>query len=549
VDGTKQSARASFRGPRSFREHSLERFEALEVKHLTSQDTFPVDAPESVSPSWLSQHRKTLRFFAALVSVLTIGVMLLAFGTRRATAPGKAQPKTVAVLPFKPLNPTSRDEALEIGMAEALIARLSGIGQIVVRPIGAVRGYAETPQEAVDVGDELQADVVLGGNLERTADRVKVSVHLDDVRNRVTLWSQEFDESAEGIFEIQDSISKRITHTLALRLNNSEQQNLTRRPTNSPQAYQLFLQSELLKDKRDYKQSLETYRKTLETDPNFALAFAGLGDACLKLIAEGTQKHDEADVLMIARASLAKALELDESLAEAHSSLAEVTYKFDFDWSKAEAEFKKAIDLNPNSANIRLAYGGFLLSLARFDASVVQMQKAQELDPNSLLVQQSIGVVCYFQRNYDESLRRFQKILQVDPNYEGALWWIENNYQQKVMFAEAFDTAIQDGLRTGRLSKHEAERRRKLFSESGWQGILRFRLAREKQKPKSAISHRKLAALYAQLGERDQAFSQLQAAIDQRDPFVTWLKIEPQYDSLRSDPRYRELLAQINMSP
>jgi TolB-like protein len=475
--------------------------------------------------------------------------MLLAFGTRRATAPVKAPPKMVAVLPFKPSNTAARDEALEIGMAEALIARLSGISQIVVRPIGAVRGYTETPKDAVDLGHELQVDVVLDGNLERTADRVKVSAHLYDVRSGKTLWSQKFDEGAESIFEIQDSISNRFTHALSLKLNTGEQNSLTKRPTNNVQAYQLYLQSELLKDKRDYKQSLETYRKTLETDPDFALAFAGLGDACLKLIAEGTQKTDETDVLMIARASLAKALELDDSLAEAHSSLAEITYKFDFDWSKAEAEFKKAIDLNPNSANIRLAYGESQLSLARFDASMAQMQKAQELDPNSLLVQQSIGVVYYFQRNYDESLKRFQKILQIDPNHEGALWWIENNYQQKVMFAEALDTAIQDGLRTGRLSKHEAERRRKLFSKSGWQGVLRFRLARENQKPKSAISHRKLAALYAQLGDRDQAFSQLQAAIDQHDPFITWLKIEPQYDSLRSDSRYRELLAQINMSP
>jgi tetratricopeptide (TPR) repeat protein len=178
-----------------------------------------------------------------------------------------------------------------------------------------------------------------------------------------------------------------------------------------------------------------------------------------------------------------------------------------------------------------------------------QLRKAQELDPNNLRVQQSIGMLLYFMRNYDESLKIFQKIQQMDPNYNGALWWIENNYQQKVMFAEALETAIQDGFRRGTLTPREAQQRKELFAESGWPGVLRFRLAIEKRKTKSTISHRKLAALYAQLGDKDAAFSELKAAIDQRDPFVIWLKIEPQYDSLRSDPRYRDLLLELNIGP
>ncbi len=473
--------------------------------------------------------------------------MLLAFGTRRATAPVKAPPKTVAVLPFKPLNAESRDESLEAGIAETLIARLSGVGQIVVRPFGATRSYTDPQKDLVEVGHAVQADAVLDGKIEKMGDRIKLSVRLLDVRHGAILWTEQFDENFQEIFRIEDSISTRVTNALSLRLSRSEENHLTKRYTNSAEAYQLFLQSEFLKDKRDYKRSFELYQQTIEADGNFVLAYAGLADACLKLISEGTTKLFEADALTIARASLSKALELDESLAEAHSTLAEISYAFDYDWSKAEAEFKKAVDLNPNSADIRLGYGGFLLSSSRFDDSMSQLRKARELDPNSLRVQQSIGMLLYFMRNYDESLKVFQKILETDQNYDGALWWIENNYQQKVMFAEALETAIQDGFRRGTLTQREAQQRKELFAESGWPGILRFRLGIEKHKPKSTISHRKMAALYAQLGDKDEAFSQLKAAIDQRDPFVIWLKIEPQYDSLRSDPRYRELLLELNM--
>jgi TolB-like protein len=523
--------------------------EALEVKHLTPPAAFPDDESDSLSQSWLSQHRRSLRLFVAVVSVTIIGVLLLGVGTRRAAAPVVSPPKTLAVLPFRAANPQLPDEPLETGIAETLISRLSGVSQIVVRPFGATRGYTDPQKDLVEAGHEVQADAVLDGTVENTGDRIKVSVRLLDVQHRKILWTDHFDENLADIFKIEDLISSRVTNALALRLSAAEQNHISKRYTNSAQAYQLFMRSEFLKDKRDYKKSFELYQQTLETDPNFALAYAGLADACLKLISEGTPKLFEKDALTIARASLDKALELDEGLAEAHSTLAEISYSFDYDWSRAEAEFKKAIDLNPNSAEIRLGYGGFLLSLARFENSMTQMRKARELDPNNLRVEQAIGVVYYFMRNYDESLKVFQRIVQVDPNYDGALWWIENNYQQKVMFAEALETAIQDGFRRGTLTLREAQQRKELFAESGWQGILRFRLAVEKHKPNSTVNHRKLAALYSQLGKRDEAFSHLAAAIDERDPFIIWLKIEPQYDSLRSDPRYRELLLRLNLNP
>ncbi|MDX6304295.1 MAG: hypothetical protein QOI77_1264 [Blastocatellia bacterium] len=178
------------------------------------------------------------------------------------------------------------------------------------------------------------------------------------------------------------------------------------------------------------------------------------------------------------------------------------------------------------------------------------MEKAQELDPRNLLYQLSIGVFYYFRRDYDKALDRFQKILELEPNYPGAFYWIEHIYQQKGMYAEALEYAWKNGVSVGRLKPEEVQRRREIFKESGWQGILRKRLEVIKERAKNEpVSPRDFAVPYALLGDKDQAFAWLNKSIDEHDPFAIQLKIEPQYDSLRSDPRYTTLLKRLNMTP
>jgi DNA-binding winged helix-turn-helix (wHTH) protein/TolB-like protein len=531
-------------------EDATKRGSSMSASEFEAKAAAFVEAPrEASSHTRLSRNAVRMGIVAAIIACGILGLVLLRL-SKRSTTPIGSPAKTLAVLPFKPLSADSRDESLEMGMAETLITRLSNVRQIVVRPMSAVRKYTDPQQDLVKAGQELQSEAVLDGSIQKSGDRIRVTVRLMNVQSGATLWTDQFDENFTNIFKVQDSISARVTNALLLRLSGDEQRQLTKRYTNNPEAYQLYLQGEHLRDKRDYNKSLEFYQRTIEKDPNFALAHIGLAESYMHLNAEGAPRIPIQETLPKIRAALIKALELDETLAEAHNTLAEIKYQLEYDWSGAEKEFQRAVELNPNAAYIRMAYGWYLMDEERFDEALPQMERAQELDPRNLLYQLSIGVFYYFRRDYDKALDRFQKILELEPNYPGAFWWIENIYQQKKMYPEALEYAMKTGLGSGKLKPEEVPGRREILKHSGWQGILRLWLDMAKERAKNEPANpRTFAVLYALLGDKDQAFAWLEKAVDAHDPWAVQLKIEPQYDSLRSDPRYTTLLKRLNMTP
>lgn len=489
-----------------------------------------------------------------LGGILIAGALaFLAYGlwVRRATTLVQQKPsETIAVLPFKPLSTESRDESLEMGMAETLITKLSTIRHVVVRPMTAVRKYTDPSQDPVKAGRELQAEVVLDGSIQKAGDRIRVTVRLTNVQSGATLWAGQFDENFTDIFKVQDSIAERVTKALTLRLSGEEEKQLAKHYTDNPEAYQLYLQGDYLRDKRDYNQSLEFYQRTIEKDPNFALAYIGLAESYMHLTAEGAPKIPVPEALPKVRAALTKALQLDETLAEAHNALAEVAYQFDYDWSGAEKEFKRAVELNPNVAHIRLAYGWYLMTAGRSDEAMSQMKSAQALDPRNLIIQIAIGRLSYSMREYDRALERYQKIVEIEPNYLRARSFIVDVYEQKGMYAEALQYYLEGQIRNGILKPEEVERFKETFTESGWRGCLQTWLAwAEEKSKKEHVSPTFLATLCARLGDKDRAFALLEKAVDERDPFVIELKIEPKYDNLRSDPRYIKLLERMNLTP
>jgi tetratricopeptide (TPR) repeat protein len=254
-----------------------------------------------------------------------------------------------------------------------------------------------------------------------------------------------------------------------------------------------------------------------------------------------------------AKAAATKALELDETLAEAHIALAEIKYLFEYDWSGAEKDFQRAIELSANDAHSHLAYGWYLMMAGRFDEAMPQMESAQELNPSSLFNQFAIGKLYYFMRDYDKALDRFQKIVEVDPNYTGVHFEISAVYQQKGMYAEAFEAWLENGASNPRyvtFTPAEVEKFREIFRKAGWQGIVQVkRLRLEERSKRQHVLPSRFVEFCALLNDKDCAFTQLEKAIDERDPNVVQLKIEPNYDSLRSDPRYAKLLGRMNLMP
>lgn len=467
---------------------------------------------------------------------------------QRSIASSPAPIKSIAVLPFRPLNMNDRDESLEMGMAETLITRLSNLRQVVVRPFSAVRKYSDVQQDAVLAGREVQAEAVLEGSIQKSGERVRVTVRLINVQTGNPLWSEQFDESFTDIFKVQDSIAERITTALAIELSRQEREQIARHYTNSADAYELYVQGQMLWHRRRpewIEQSLATFQQALAKDPDFALAHIGIAECYIMLSGHRRITMQEAETK--ARPYILKALELDDNLAMGHNALAELKYQYEYDWVGAEKEFKRAIDLSPNVAWIRQAYGWFLMSEGRFDEAAVEMDTARQFDPNSLTINVGRGRLYYYSRQYDQAMRHYENILAVEPNDSGSINSLYTIYEEKGMYPEALEAFLKVNI----MEPGKAQEFRNAFNTGGWPAFLQKQLAEAeriaamKNKPRSST----FANIYVRLGDKDKAFFWLEKVFEERDPVILQFKIEPAYDLLRDDPRYAQLLAKIGLQP
>lgn len=522
--------------------------EQIAVEEEDKPDEKTVGLKRQISSPRFAFSKTTLALsIAALISISALTAWLL-FSQKPAKTP-RSPIRSIAVLPFKPLNADSRDESLEMGMAETLTTRLSNLRQLVVRPISAVRKYTDLQQDPIKAGQEIQVEAVLDGSIQKAGERIRVTARLLDVRSGAPLWAEQFDENFTDIFKVQDSIAERITNALTLQLSRHEKEQLAKHYTDNPEAYELYLQGQYLYHRRPenwLRKSLSYYQQALEKDPNFALAHVWSAECYITL---SQNKTLAPEVVPKAKESVTKALALDDNLAEAHNVLAEIKYQFEYDWTGAEKDFQRAIELNPNVVAIRMGYGWFLMTAGRFDEARTEMEKAQELDPNSLFIRRVRAQLLYFARQNDQAIEDFQKIIAVEPKFSLAYLHLAYLYEQKQMYAEAIEAWLKTQSLEG-APPEKIEEMHEIFRTSGWQGFLRKLLEgaeeRNKTKPVSPLT---FAGLYVRLEQKDKAFAFLEKAFDERDPSIVQLKIEPIYDTLRDDPRYAELVRKIGLQP
>jgi DNA-binding winged helix-turn-helix (wHTH) protein/TolB-like protein len=487
--------------------------------------------------------------------MLMIGAVLIAVMAgwvlyRERTKNSPQQIRSIAVLPFKPLSPESRDESLEMGMAETLINRLSGLSKLAVRPITAVRKYTDPTVDPVKAGTETSAEAVLEGSIQKAGDRVRVTVQLIEVPSGTSLWSEKFDENFTDIFKVQDSIAERVTNALVSQLSRQEQDRLARHETSDPGAYEEYLKCQLVWYARGeswLQQSRQCYENVISKDPNFALAYVGGAETYMLLSGHlMLSKKEAADK---ARPYIAKALEIDDSLAQAHNALAELTYQFDFDWGRAEAEFKKALELNPNVPWIHQAYGWFLMSDGRFDEAGMEMDKAKTLDPTSITIDVARGRLYYFTRQYEKAELHFEKLIEQQPEDTSLQYSLFTILEQEQKYPEAVDQMLKMFLKFGG-PPERAEKLREAFKAGGWQAFLEKQLEMQNERAaRGAVSPWFYANQYARMGRKDEAFMWLEKSFDAGEMGNLQLKIDPLYDSLRDDPRYARLLARIGLTP
>ena len=483
---------------------------------------------------------------AAVVLIAIIGLWIVMRPASRDVSVNVPE-KSVAIFPFKPLSLQNRDEVLENGMADTLIAKLSTIAEIVIPSLSSAQKYDEQERDVVAAGRLLHVRSVLEGTLQRVADRIRVTARLIDVRDGHSLWSDTFDEKFTDVFAVEDAIAQKVADALRLRLTGDEQKRLIKRYTGNTEAYQLYLKGRFYWNKytaEGWRKSIEFFKQAAEKDPNYALAYSGIADSYSLLGELGIVAPKE--IFPQARGYAEKALQLDDNLSEAHLSLGIVKLFYDWNPPAAEPELVRARELNPSDPQVHHFYGHYLEFIGRYEEATAEFQRGIDVDPTNLIVNAEYGWTFYLRHRWDEAIAQYRKTLELEPNFILASVWMAQAFEQKQMYAEALA---------------ELERARKI---DNWYWIIAeigcvdaFTGKRdEAQKIIAELNARAaheyidetlIVYIFLALGDKDQAFAWMEKGYQSRASNLPWLVMEPKFDPLRSDPRFGQFVRQIGL--
>jgi len=481
------------------------------------------------------------------VAVAVLGIYLV----RRTNPPRKTDAifsgQTMAVLPFTLLNTNPEDEYLGLGLADALITRLSNVRQIVVRPTSSILKYKSTGEDPLSAGRTMKVDRVLEGTILKVGDRFRITVRLLSVQTGVTVWASTFDESTGDLLAMQDSISEQVTRGLALNLSNEEKHLLTKRYTENVGAYQAYIKGRYFWNKRTsegLRQSVDHFKQALDMDPTYALAYAGLADAYALLVWQG--EFPQAHWIPQATAAATRALDLDNTLAEAHTSLGFIKFWYDWDFKGAEEEYRRAIELNINYATAHHWYGEFLVLMGRSEEGARELSLAQKIDPLSVVINVDIGKMLFFGHQSDRAISQMRDTLRLDPDFPTARLFLAMSYNQKGLKDEAVNELKLAIDTTGGVPLFKAVLAY-LYAGAGRTSeataILNELKTLLERQPVPAFH---IALIYAGMGDKDQSFIWLDKAFAEHDPFLVYIKVDPNFDVLREDPRFESLLRKLN---
>ncbi len=455
---------------------------------------------------------------------------------------------SLAVLPFEPLAGNSDDAYLGLGLADSLITRMSNLRRIAVRPTSAVRRYLGAEREPAEVGRLLDVDAVLDGTIRRSGDWLRISVQLVNVRTGVPTWATQLNARATDLFALEDSISQELAEELKLRLSPKERDRLTRSATRHPEAYDAYLRGRYFWNRRTFDgltKAIELFHQAIELDPGLAAAYAGLADCRVLLPLHGAVAPR--DVFPRAIAEAERALELDESFAEAHTSLAYARFIYERNWEKAERGFRRAIELSPGYATAHQWYAFLLAALGRHGEALAQARRARELDPLSLVINADLGMVLCFARDSaaEEQLRR---TLELDPSFAYARFELGFSLQQQGRLEEA----VTEFGQAASLAPENLAMQGAFGQALAWAGrteeARKILAVLEEKSLREAVDASLFGFLRAGLGENDRAIDLLEDACDQGSRFVAFLAVWSIFDPLRSHTRWPGLLRRAGLS-
>jgi DNA-binding winged helix-turn-helix (wHTH) protein/TolB-like protein/tetratricopeptide (TPR) repeat protein len=476
-------------------------------------------------------------------------ILLLSFNFRSGSSAGPNDVKSIAVLPLKPLTADNREPIFELGIADSLILKLSSANNLIVRPLSATRQYADIEQDALAAGREQQVDYVLASNYQIADGKIRITSQLINVQSG--LVEEVFKDERENSsgFAVQDAVAANIGQSVLKRLNREPNNFSPKRYTTNEEAYRLYLQGTALADKRnrtDVEKAIEYFEQAVRLDPNYALAYAGLANAHTAMALEGGNNRREQ--YPKAKAAIEKALAIDDNLAEAHSYSGEIKFVFEWDFAGAESEHRKAIELNPNSSAAHRMYALLLNQpLGRFDESIQEIKIAIDLEPASVLNHKIYGQSLYYAHRYDEAIAGLKRTFEMDAEFSTVHKFLINSYRAKGDEAQAFEWFVRQRIQFGD-KPDEIQSWKTIYAKSGWRGVFERQLEQAKEDEKNGKPNYMWLAFYSvELEQREPAFAYLEKAFGERKWAMTTLKVEPRFDSLRSDPRFDDLVRRVGL--
>jgi DNA-binding winged helix-turn-helix (wHTH) protein/TolB-like protein/Tfp pilus assembly protein PilF len=489
------------------------------------------------------------RWLAALAALLPLAAMTIWFWSYLSS---DARPRTIAVLPFKMLaraDQKDADQALALGMTDALITKMSGLPMLIVRPTSSVTKYAGSNFDPLAAGRELAVEAVLDGRVQQSEKELRVTAQLIRVRDGVTLWSGTINDYLTNVFQVQDSISEKMVGALEIRLSEQQERHLAKRYTESTEAYQLFLQGQYQNDlgtPDSYSRAVEYYQAAVRKDPEYALAYARLADSLFATseykTTERTARREQS------KAAAEKALNLDPNLSEAHEAAAWAKLTTNFDWAGAESSIKQALELNPNNPTARTTYARMLVSLERYEEAARESETAIRLDPTSITRMVDRVSTLLDLRRSGEAEVIARKLVELNPQLImshrmlATVLNAQGRYEEAI--AELMKDANRDGFSNVPISLGIAYARKGLRADAE-----RVIAERKKILGSGGSNSYGLAAIYAALGEKDRAFEWLEKSYQDRESPMFTIRRDPAVEPLYRDPRFADLLRRTGLRP
>jgi eukaryotic-like serine/threonine-protein kinase len=492
------------------------------------------------------------KYWIAAVVVLVVLIAVAAGTWYWRSRASTSQVGSIAVIPFTNVGGNADADFLSDGLTESLIDSLAHVPQLKVKSRNSVFRYKGKDVDVQKVGKELGVDALLTGRVVERGDAVEVSADLTNVQDNTEIWGEQYQRKAADIIPLQQQIAGDIADKLRSKLTGDEKQQVTKQGTQNPEAYQLYVKGRYYWNKRtnaDVNTAISYFKQAIDKDPNYAQAYSGLADAYGVLPNYG---GDPADVVPKSNAAARKALELDPTLARAYANLGSNEYQFDWDFAKGEADFRKALELDPSDATTHQWYSETLDgNPARVQEAIDEAKLAHELDPLSPIIAASQGLAYNAARQFDKAVDVQHKVLADNSNFGRAHSQLAVAYQGQHKYAEAIQEYKTGSQLEG--DKNYIELANAFdagFRSGGWPGALRkgIEVALAQRKAGGEyVSPYQIAQLYAQLGEKDQAFEWLNTAYREHDGSLFNLLTDFQFDSIRSDPRYAELVRKIGL--